>query len=265
VRRVALRGLAAPGRRGCLIWLVVLLAVAVGLALLTIVSPPVLLAGIVLAALVVVNPHHAGDAVRTWGVWRRVPLLRSQTTAAGFVVVLLLYTVPVPGLLTAALVSDGHSTGSTRSAEQPRPTAPAFSAGPDGAPAVAPRTAAPTPTAAPTGSPTPVRVPTLAPVALRTPPPAPVPGAAETCSASVKFPTPGDGGDETVYVTSNVPNSTVTIVAYYKTTNHTFTAATDAGGSASDTFSIGRPTIGFTVTVDVTVGSASCSTSFTPQ
>jgi hypothetical protein len=264
---VALRGLAAPGRRGCLIWLVVLLAVAVGLALLTIVSPPVLFAGVVLAALVVANPHHAGDAVRTWAVRRRVPLLRSQTMAAGFVLVLLLYTVPVPGLLTASLVSDGHSTGTARSAEQPRPTAPASSPGSDGASAVAPPTAAPTPTTAPTGSPTPTptRVATPAPAALRTPPPAPAPGAAETCSASVEFPTPGDGGDETVYVTSNVPNSTVTIVAHYKTTNHTFTAATDARGSASDTFSIGRPTIGFTVAVDVAVGSASCSTSFTPQ
>jgi hypothetical protein len=57
----------------------------------------------------------------------------------------------------------------------------------------------------------------------------------------------------------------VTIVAHYKTTDHTFTAATDGGGSASDTFSIGRPTIGYTVVVDVAVGSAHCSTSFTPQ
>jgi hypothetical protein len=81
----------------------------------------------------------------------------------------------------------------------------------------------------------------------------------------VKFPTPADGGDQTVYVTSPVPNSAVTIVVHYKTTDHTFTAGTNGSGSASDTFSIGRPTIGFQVNVDVSVGAAHCSTSFTPR
>ena len=37
------------------------------------------------------------------------------------------------------------------------------------------------------------------------------------------------------------------------------------GGSGAVTFSIRSPTSGFTVNVDVTVGAASCSTSFTPQ
>jgi hypothetical protein len=80
----------------------------------------------------------------------------------------------------------------------------------------------------------------------------------------VKFPDPGDGGDETVYVRSNVRNSTVTINVHYRTTTHTFTAATDANGNASDTFSIGRPTLSYPVPVDVSVGNASCPTSFTP-
>jgi hypothetical protein len=57
----------------------------------------------------------------------------------------------------------------------------------------------------------------------------------------------------------------VTIVVHYKTTDHTFTAATDGAGNASDTFSIGQPTIGYQVNVDVSAGSAHCSTSFTPQ
>jgi hypothetical protein len=41
---------------------------------------------------------------------------------------------------------------------------------------------------------------------------------------------------------------------------------TDGSGTASITFGIGRPTIGYTVVVDVSVGGrASCSSSFTPQ
>jgi len=80
-------------------------------------------------------------------------------------------------------------------------------------------------------------------------------------------PTPGDSGDETVNVTSNVPNAPVLVTKHYKTTTSTDSGTTDGGGSASITFSIGHPTIGYTVEVDVSIGNgeASCSTSFTPQ
>ena len=78
-------------------------------------------------------------------------------------------------------------------------------------------------------------------------------------------PAPGDGGTDTVDITSNVANSADTIVAHYKTTDHTFTDRTSGAGTDDFTFSIGRPTVGYTVTVDVTIQSASCSTSFTPQ
>ena len=81
----------------------------------------------------------------------------------------------------------------------------------------------------------------------------------------MKFPTPGDGGDQTVYVSSNVPSTTVSMTVHYKTTTHPFSFGTDGSGSASFTFSIGRPTPGYTVAVDVSVGTANCSTSFTPQ
>lgn len=80
-------------------------------------------------------------------------------------------------------------------------------------------------------------------------------------------PTPGDGGDDTVNVTSNVPNVPVVVTKYYETTTSTDSGTTDGSGSASITFSIGHPTIGYTVQVGVNVGNgaATCATSFTPQ
>jgi hypothetical protein len=88
-----------------------------------------------------------------------------------------------------------------------------------------------------------------------------------SCTASVSNPTPGQGGSETVSVTSSVPNAGVTVTAHYKTTDSTFTGQTDGTGNGSVTFSIGNPTSGFTVVVDVNVGGgqATCQTSFTPQ
>jgi hypothetical protein len=86
------------------------------------------------------------------------------------------------------------------------------------------------------------------------------------CSASVKFPRPGDGGSETVYVASNVPRSPVTATMHYKTTDSSYQGVTSANGAASITFGIGRPTRDYTVAVDVAIdGKASCSTSFTPH
>jgi len=86
-----------------------------------------------------------------------------------------------------------------------------------------------------------------------------------TCTASVSDPTPAGGGSETISITSNQPNAAISVTAHYATVDHTFTGTTDTTGSGSVTFSIGHPTSGFTVDVDVTVGAASCSTSFTPQ
>jgi len=86
-----------------------------------------------------------------------------------------------------------------------------------------------------------------------------------SCSASMSNPTPGDGGSETLHVTSDVPNAPVSFVVHYRTTDHPFSGATGSSGAGSFTFSIGRPTVGYTVGVEVTVGQASCSTAFTPQ
>ncbi len=86
------------------------------------------------------------------------------------------------------------------------------------------------------------------------------------CSASVKFARPGDGGSETVYVTSNVPRSPVTATMHYKTKDSSYQSVTRTSGAASITFGIGRPTRDYTVAVDVAIdGKAFCSTSFTPH
>jgi len=94
------------------------------------------------------------------------------------------------------------------------------------------------------------------------PPPPPPPG---SCSASISNPTPGDGGDETVSVSSGVPNAAGTVNVHYKTTTHPFSFQTDSSGNAQVTFNIGHPTVGYQVIVDVVLPGASCSTAFTPQ
>jgi hypothetical protein len=249
------------GRNGCLYAILIVIAIAAALTLLVFASPPLLIGGVVVAALVLWNPGRAGDRVRRWSIWQRVPLLGRQTTAMSFVAILLLYTVPLPGVITVAMVTSGAST--PPSATPAPPAEPEVSRLTVLSTPTPTATPTPTPTPTPTATPTPTPPPAAAPP--RTPPPTPVPRPASTCSASVKFPTPGDGGDQTVYVSSTVPNTPVSIAAHYKTTTHTFSAATDAAGNASLTFSIGRPAPGYPVSVTVTVGAAHCSTSFTPQ
>lgn len=122
-------------------------------------------------------------------------------------------------------------------------------------PVTAPPVTAPPATAPPVTSP---------PV---TSPPATAPPSTASCTANMSNPDPGDSGDDTVNITSNVPNAPVTIMKYYKTTTSTDSGITDANGSSSITFDIGHPTIGYTVQVSVNInnGAATCSTSFTPQ
>jgi hypothetical protein len=137
---------------------------------------------------------------------------------------------------------------------------------PSSAQSTPPTTAAPVPTT--TRAPTPTTAPTrttVPPVPTTPPAPPPPPPAASSCGASISNPTPGDGGDETVNVSSNVPNTAGTVTANYKTTTHPFPFQTDTSGNAAVTFDIGHPTVGFQVAVDVAIGAASCSTSFTPQ
>jgi hypothetical protein len=124
------------------------------------------------------------------------------------------------------------------------------------------------PPAAPPAStaPTTTSPPATEPLTTAAPPPPP-PVATHSCSASMSNPTPTAGANDTVNITSNVPNAPVTIMKYYKTTTSTDTGMTDAAGSASITFSTGHPTVGYTVqvTVNINNGEATCSTSFTPE
>lgn len=113
----------------------------------------------------------------------------------------------------------------------------------------------------------PVAVPTTSPATTAAPAPPASADGSRTCSASMSNPAPGSGGDDTVDITSNVPNAPVTITKHYKTTTSSDSGSTDGGGNASITFGIGHPTAGYRVEVDVSIanGEASCSTSFTPQ
>ena len=89
------------------------------------------------------------------------------------------------------------------------------------------------------------------------------------CVARMSIVNPGQGGSETVIVDSHFPSQAVTVVAHYKSTNSTYSANTDGNKHAEIQFSIGQPTAGYPVNVDVTVGTAAtgekCATSFTPH
>jgi len=126
------------------------------------------------------------------------------------------------------------------------------------------QTAAPAPAQSATGSPLPTSH-TPAPSATSSPTPS-APAQAYSCRASVSNLSPPQYTDETVYVTSNVPNVAGTVDAHYKTTTHPFSIQTDGSGSGQVTFDISGATVGYTVEVDVDLsGQAECSTSFTPN
>jgi len=91
--------------------------------------------------------------------------------------------------------------------------------------------------------------------------------AAPSCTATMSNSTPADYTDDTVNITSNVPDEPVLITKYYRTTTSTDTGETDSGGAAAITFNDSGATLGYTVMVDVNInnGEATCSTSFTPE
>ena len=95
-------------------------------------------------------------------------------------------------------------------------------------------------------------------------PPTPV---GDSFTATMSNSSPPDHTDDTVNITSNVPDAPVLITKYYETVASTNSGETNSGGSASITFSDSDATLGYTVQVDVSInsGEATCSTSFTPQ
>lgn len=108
-------------------------------------------------------------------------------------------------------------------------------------------------------------VPAATAPATARPAPASKPASGGACTASVADPQPGRGGSETVTVRT-APGASVTTVAHYKTTSTEHDGTAGSNGVAAITFSIGRPTAGYPVTVTVTTGAGqSCTTTFTPQ
>jgi hypothetical protein len=79
--------------------------------------------------------------------------------------------------------------------------------------------------------------------------------------------TPSDYTDDSVNITSNVPNAPVVIMKYYRTKTTTDSGETNSQGSATIYLYDSGATVGFTVqvAVDINDGEATCSTSFTPQ
>ncbi|MEO5838023.1 MAG: hypothetical protein ABIQ73_13825 [Acidimicrobiales bacterium] len=100
------------------------------------------------------------------------------------------------------------------------------------------------------------------PAAPTQPPPTPPP---PMCAASMSNPSPPQDAVVSVVVGSNQPNTPVQITVAYRTTTASFGATTDTAGGATTGFSVGKATVGFTVQVNVTVGQAACSTSFTTR
>ena len=175
------------------------------------------------------------------------------------------------GSTVAPTVSPSSTTAAPTSTTSAlaAPIAPPIVTSPAGLPAVSvPVERAPAPVARPSAAPAVQAAPAPAPAAGSLVAPAPAPPARATsgaCTASPRYPTPGDGGDETITVHTTA-GATVSLKVHYKTTTHPFSGVADGTGTASITFSIGRPTPGYPVRVDVSTSSGQvCSTLFTPQ
>lgn len=101
--------------------------------------------------------------------------------------------------------------------------------------------------------------PTFAP-----PPPLPL-GGAPSCSVSLSNDNPPQYSDVIATITSNVPNTAVTLTRAYRKTTSTQTGLTNPNGTATIAFNISAPLVGVAVVVTVSVGAATCTTSFTPS
>jgi hypothetical protein len=125
----------------------------------------------------------------------------------------------------------------------------------------------PTPQSTPPPTPAPTAPPPTAPPPTA-PPATPTPVTPSySCSASMARSSPSQYTDDTVNITSDVPNAPVLVTKHYRTTTSANSGETNAAGADSITFYISGATVGYTVQVDVSInnGQASCSTSFTPQ
>ena len=95
-----------------------------------------------------------------------------------------------------------------------------------------------------------------------TPPPGPP---AASCNVSMSPPNPAQHSTVTAVITSTVPSTGVAVTVHYKTTTSSDFGSTDASGNSSVPISISGATVGYVVGVTVTVGAATCYSSFTPS
>jgi hypothetical protein len=88
-------------------------------------------------------------------------------------------------------------------------------------------------------------------------------GAAASCTASVSNAQPPQNSTVTVAIVGPA-SVTATVVAHYRGLDNSETVNLDSNGHGSAGFNVGSAPPGETVVVNVTAGSAACSTSFTP-
>ena len=88
--------------------------------------------------------------------------------------------------------------------------------------------------------------------------------ATPSCTATNSNARPARGTTVTVSVKSNQPNAPVQLVITYRTTTMNQSATTDSVGSANVAVPIGAATVGYAVDVAIAIGTARCSTTFTP-
>ena len=160
------------------------------------------------------------------------------------------------GLVLLLVAGCGANTASTK-AESGSPTSDASSA----------FSAEAVPTKPPPARSTPKNTassPVVSPKPVSTPKTTPKPASVPSCSASAKYPHAA-GGTQTVYVKSNQFNKSVTLTIHYKSKDSSYSGTTNASGSATISFGVGRPSKGYTVVIDVDAGTAHCSTNWTPQ
>ena len=90
----------------------------------------------------------------------------------------------------------------------------------------------------------------------------------KTCSASVSVLHPKAGAKETIRISKIAPGVKVNVVTHYKTTKPARATVSTKTGTASMTYSVGRPTKGYKVVVNVTASKGNttwaCSTYFVP-
>jgi hypothetical protein len=96
------------------------------------------------------------------------------------------------------------------------------------------------------------------------PPPAP-PAGPPFCTVSLSNDNPPQYSSVIATITSNVPDTAVTLTRTYQKTTSTQSATTDPNGTATIAFNISAPLVGVAVVVTVYIGAATCETSFTPS